>query len=480
MKKLNLRSLIVCWGLLSIFSMSAQEKLSVKAMHEDIDYYFNAIKEMHPHLYAKYTESQLDSVKLHLYKDCSQPMNLLDFNFLLAKTSKYTDGHTSVCSPQYNLTPDEKDNMFPFVKFKDSTILLNGSVVQSINGIPSSKIVQELDGLVSWEGYPHNREKAMNSNLTSLLYKVYSITWPFVCSIQDKKSGSIVRDSIIEPVKAKDYPLMKKLSRYYTEGVLSYDYFPNDSIALLFYNSSAIYGNKPLEKHIDEFTKVFFEQVKQQKMKYLFIDVSQNGGGSDNAHKYFFRSLKTKPYKKTIYQKGTLKGVTKITEEAYLTQNGYKTIEDLPINARKELEKSIKHNEKAITRLQKKGELKHTYEYEGKDAGFDGKVFIIMGNNTYSAAYDFCEQAKWSKAGELVGEEPGQRSPYAGNAKEDRLPNSKIAFRYATAIYEWTVPDLPKKDGFLQPDIPYELSKPLEMKDYKEIIRLSNELNSIK
>ena len=71
MKKLNLRSLIVCWGLLSIFSMSAQEKLSVKAMHEDIDYYFNAIKEMHPHPYAKYTESQLDSVKLQLYKDCS-------------------------------------------------------------------------------------------------------------------------------------------------------------------------------------------------------------------------------------------------------------------------------------------------------------------------------------------------------------------------------------------------------------------------
>ena len=106
MKKLNLRSLIVCWGLLSILSMSAQEKLSVKAMHEDIDYYFNAIKEMHPHPYAKYTEIHLDSVKLQLYKDCSHPMNLLDFNFLLAKTSKYTDGHTCVYPPQYNITSD--------------------------------------------------------------------------------------------------------------------------------------------------------------------------------------------------------------------------------------------------------------------------------------------------------------------------------------------------------------------------------------
>ena len=119
-----------------------------------------------------------------------------------------------------------------------------------------------------------------------------------------------------------------------------------------------------------------------------------------------------------------------------------------------------------------------TSEYTKALKEQEGKEFIIMGKNTYSAAYDFCEQAKWSKVGELVGEEPGQRSPYAGNAKEDRLPNSKIAFRYATATYEWTVPDLPKKDGFLQPDIPYDLSMPLEMKDYKEIIRLSDELNS--
>jgi len=99
-----------------------------------------------------------------------------------------------------------------------------------------------------------------------------------------------------------------------------------------------------------------------------------------------------------------------------------------------------------------------------------------MGNNTYSAAYNFCEQAKWNKSGLLVGEESGQRSPFAGNATDDKLPNSKIVFRFA-ATYDWTEPSLPNKDGFLQPDIPYDLSKPLELNDYKKIIHLSSKLN---
>ena len=477
MKKLNLRSLIVCWGLLSILSMSAQEKLSVKAMHEDIDYYFNAIKEMHPHPYAKYTESQLDSVKLQLYKDCSHPMNLLDFNFLLAKTSKYTDGHTCVYPPQYNLTSDEKDNLFPPVKFKEGKILLNECVVQSINGIPSSKIVQELDGLVSWQMHPKKREDNMNYNLTALLYKVFHISTPFVCRIQNKETDGVVRDLIVKPVKIKDYSLHKELNKNYSAGALPYEYFPNDSIAVLFYNTSHILGNKPLEKAMDQFTKVFFEQIKQQKMKYLFIDVSQNGGGSDNAHKYFFRSLKTKPYKYTNYKMETLKGGLKRNEFYCLMETNCKTKEYLPINKHKELNNSNIRLEKTIKKLQKKGELKETCKFKGNETGFDGKVFIIMGNNTYSAAYDFCEQAKWHKAGLLVGEESGQYSPYAGNVCLDKLPNSGIDFGFATT-YFWTVPDLPKRDGFLQPDIPYDLSMPLEMKDYKEIIRLSDELNS--
>ena len=228
---------------------------------------------------------------------------------------------------------------------------------------------------------------------------------------------------------------------------------------------------------MDQFTKVFFEQIKQQKMKYLFIDVSQNGGGSDNAHKYFFRSLKTKPYKYTNYKMETLKGGLKRNEFYCLMETNCKTKEYLPINKHKELNNSNIRLEKTIKKLQKKGELKETCKFKGNETGFDGKVFIIMGNNTYSAAYDFCEQAKWHKAGLLVGEESGQYSPYAGNVCLDKLPNSGIDFGFATT-YFWTVPDLPKRDGFLQPDIPYDLSMPLEMKDYKEIIRLSDELNS--
>ena len=99
-----------------------------------------------------------------------------------------------------------------------------------------------------------------------------------------------------------------------------------------------------------------------------------------------------------------------------------------------------------------------------------------MGNNTYSAGHDFCEEVKWNKTGLLVGEESGQRFPYSGNACTDTLPNSGIKYYFATS-YFWTEPAITTQNGFLKPDLQYNISKPLTIEDYKAIIKLSYKLN---
>lgn len=468
--------ILIC-ATLNIISQAAyaQKKLSVNEMHEDIEYYFDAIKTMHPYPYAKYSEAQIDSIKLQLYKNCSHEMDLFDFNFLLAKTSKYMDGHTGVYSPLYDLSTNEKNNMFPIVRFVDNKIALNNFIIKSINGIPSSTIIQELENLISWEYHPSFREKTMNSFLTPLLYRVFHISHPFVCNIEYSETNRSICDTIIKHENKKEQSRQSKLSKNY-DGALLYEYHQNDSIALLFYNTSDIWGNKILEKAMDNFTKIFFEQLKEKNIKYLFIDVSQNVGGSDKAHKYFFRSLKTKPYMYTQYELVTLTGGQKRNEQYCLMEAGCKTIEDLPINKVKELKKLNLRIEKKVKKLQEKGNLKSTRKFKGNKKGFDGKVFIIMGNNTYSAGHDFCEEVKWNKMGLLVGEESGQRFPYSGNACTDTLPNSGIKYYFATS-YFWTEPALPTQNGFLKPDLQYNISKPLTIEDYKAIIKLSYKLN---
>lgn len=99
-----------------------------------------------------------------------------------------------------------------------------------------------------------------------------------------------------------------------------------------------------------------------------------------------------------------------------------------------------------------------------------------MHRMTYSAATDFCTSVKQRNIGILIGEECGSPVRYPGNLQKGTLPHSKIGFVYPQ-IYLWYNPEVPSKNGFLQPDIRYDVfGKTLKIEDYKKIIRLSNTL----
>lgn len=69
----------------------------------------------------------------------------------------------------------------------------------------------------------------------------------------------------------------------------------------------------------------------------------------------------------------------------------------------------------------------------------DGRVFILTGGNTFSAAISIASRLKYFSAGRGVqlGESMGDRGQMWGEGGVAILPNSKIAVRYATGYHDW-------------------------------------------
>lgn len=444
--------------------------MTVKEMKHDINYYFKTLRDMHPHPYAHYTKAQMDSVEKALYKHCSKPLPFSEFAYQLYKTKKYVDEHTGI---DYNisLTEEQYANFFPLTTIEKGNIMLGENVIHAINGISSSKILNELDLLFSWERHPQLREKNMNLQLSYVLYHSFQAKPPFTCSMQKSGSTNLI-DTIIQPVESGSlHSQSRAYKERYSRFPLKQEIFEDDSIAVLFYNTSNITTDelKPYitKEYLEEFTDDFFQYIIDSDIKYLFIDVSQNGGGSDNAHEYIYRYLNYSPSPSKVYITATKKGAKKAYEF-------YKSRiqEDTTTLFRERFEKVYQS-------LMKHGEYVEEDEPMlllpvPTQEKFKGKVYVIM-NNSFSAACDFCRSMKSSEAGILVGEECKARSPFSANLIFEKLPESDILFYYPTS-YVWYEKKILNRDGFLLPDIPYSLDKLLEVEDYKEIIRLSDEM----
>lgn len=329
--------------LLSLPIYAQQERIMTpQEMKKDITFYFKELREMHPNVYEKYTASQMDSVENQLLKQCGQSMSLFDFNYLLAKTTKYTDEFTYVeCDELTSLPEEYEDQYFPPAIFSKDKITVNGINIISINDISSKKIINELDALIPWQCITYIRQKKMNELLSPVLYKVFHITPPFTCKIQVKDT-QLIQDTIFNPVYST-IEATPPLPKYYTEGPLSYDYFEKDSIALLFYNQEVAKDNALKNEYIDYVT-TFFNLMKGHNFKYLFIDLSQFKETSINrkeGESLFLPFLKTKPYELILNITTTSAGAKKYYDQCYSQISGGKKRKNYLKPFKKELKKII-------------------------------------------------------------------------------------------------------------------------------------------
>ncbi|MEA4915993.1 MAG: S41 family peptidase [Proteiniphilum sp.] len=431
-------------------------------MHEDIEFYYSTIKQVHPRLFARYSASEFDSLYNEIKNKCNRALSTAEFRYILDEFNGFTDGHTQVI-----MGWRFSDQIFPWVNCIDDKVFLKNDVLISIEGIDAMDLQRKISSTISWEENPQGRMHKFNFTLNGILADYYKLKAPFKCQLMDGEKGE-VKDTLIHAISGEEWSLNNNPSRHptYHKAILQPIIYEEESIAVLYYNTSDIreIPQKIFIKAIDD----FFNEVNQKGITSLFIDVSQNGGGSDLIHHYILKHLKYEAYQSKTIRYSTKEGASKLYSFVETLLSHYDKDDKNQKDSYIRMKKALKNVKKMI----KRGKVERAHKTKRKKDGFEGEVFVIMGPGTYSAGNDFCETIKLSKAGVLVGEPSGQYSPYSADCILGALPNSKFEYACATKYTE-SFPPVSPESGFLQPDIPYPLTKPLELEDFKEIIRIS-------
>lgn len=433
--------------LISLSIMGCSEEkvlLSPAEMKEDIQFYFHLIRNIHPAPYQRYDSMTFVALEAKMIESCSRPMTVRDFGFRLMKTRKFLDGHAGISN--FFSTPGRYH--FPFVEFKDGFMLLGNDTLLAVRDYFATYTAFDIDSMISWEQPPRIRNEHMNVLLNLLLTPANKNTATYTGVL---KTGNGVRDTVIgvDIRRKSENPI-------YSEPYTS-TFFHQDSMAVLYYNTCMIYGKEDVKRYI-EFVDTFFYELKNKGINTLFIDVTHNGGGSDGNNSAIINHLRADEFTAKIRMTGKKAGI-----EGYLASDLIKKYHDLNKDA-------INHwMETFGNPIMEKGVAFMEGSSPTRESGYEGKVFVIMGNNTYSAGANFCMEIKLTNAAILVGEETGQYYPICGNVIISTLPNSKIQYQMPTTETFYGIPN-----GHIYPDIPYPLKEEMGLDDYKQILNLSS------
>lgn len=429
------------------------KQLSPENMQKDISYFFSQLKFIHPDLYRKFDSIEFIEIEKKLKEECVCYKTYAEFEYILLTSQYLLDGHTGILAKElFKHSPTKR---FPQLCFKSKQILLGEDTLLQVGGVGSAKIKYVLNSMVSWEYNTKRSNMWKNDLFNLLLYEKFNIYFPVTCTLA--RNGGIRVDTTIvgeeQIFPMIDYFGRRVFDKYYQKPYDSVYYY-KDGIAVLYYNTSDFRHSVNGQSLFADFINDFFEKVKFYNIHTLFIDVTQNGGGSDYLNNYIISRLNHKETYFVANLSGKRKAIEKHFEYLKKSKEGREWIENIGLP------------------LRKQGLISMPYHSPSVINEFDGRVFVLGGYKTYSAAFSFCSLVKRLKCGILVGEELGQRFPFCGNIIIDSLPHSRIPFQVPVTFY-WESPSLPLKEGYLQPDIPYPLDHPLQLEDFKKIMKLN-------
>ena len=280
----------------------------------------------------------------------------------------------------------------------DSLFLLQipkGSIINSINGVSSEKIIAEIKNQISYEtnAFFNTRFKDLFS---SLLY----------CKFDFKENFKVeyLFDSKLKTVLIKNESFKINSNNSQKE---EFSFSINDNFAFLTINSFGVSN----EDEYFLFLKKSFEKIKKEGIEKLIIDVRLNDGGNSVLGDSLLAYISKVPFKQygtTFYK------YSKIEKELNIRMNKDDTAFIGKLNKMPN----------GFIEKRQGGEL---IKPLGSEKQFNGKVYLLISNFTFSAAADFAWAFKHYKLGKIVGQETGGLGVCFGDGVQFILPNSKIS-----------------------------------------------------
>lgn len=415
-----------------------EQKFSPKQLKQDIDFLEQQLFNVHAYPYSELSKPQYEQLFDEINEKIKDSLNATQFLKLAKPAIAYLCDEHADLSLRKNLLTEtyQKAAIYlPVVlsrqgnNYKIAKILLPlkdlqpGEIITRVDNLPVEKLVNECSLYVS--GYPDQRkEKALQKFGYLYHFTTNSIKYNFVIRTSSHKDITIPGVTL----QAWEDELNRQTGwEASCDEKISYQKF-NDAgyINACSFNV----GGKKMDSLKNRINDIF-EQIKKDNLKYLFIDVSKNSGGNSAIGNILIDYFYDKSY--NTYQSGWKKS------EEYL-----------------KLLKSwhIEPGESYTTA--KDGQILHfgpdTVDAANNPYRFQGRVFIIVGDGTFSSAIMFATLVQDNHIAEIAGKIPANGHPnHFGEMYNTSLPNTKIDLRFG--VKQWIRPSGITSDNQLMPDI---------------------------
>lgn len=351
----------------------------------DIDTLVSKMKDYHPTFLDYYQENNIQNKIDSIKKTINYPMSSLDF-FRILQPIISIDGHTNLTYTE-EVYPKIDNPFFPFkviiynnilyVKenISDNKTISKGSVIDTINGIPTKTIINNLARYL-----PGEKESYKTKSLENEFHIYYRLVY-----------GSFT-----------DFNISVNKSEYKIKGAKwnNFQELSKPKFELRFYNNDIAYIYKRSFKPPKDFIHFMdsaFKVISEKHIKYLIIDNQRGGGMTDLADSLM----------------------------AHFAENPYCMIE-------KKMTKISPLTKDFIESKKSEGFIKDGYfiqeflTHNSQPNRFTGTVYILTGPLSYSTGTCFPAAAKCFQNATIVGEESGQPLLSNGDLNSFTLTNTKL------------------------------------------------------
>ena len=404
MKKTS-TSIILFFISLSIFSQN-QRFISHEEALEDIDSLFYTISEIHPDMFGicnvESLMGKIDSIK-HNITDSIEVAKL--YRELAPAVAMLGDGHTDIYCPidEFYTSKLPRLPLAIDVNVQDMKLTVTGSVdnciprgaeIVSINGITSESMLKEMAKYVSGERNSFKLSKIRIANFEPFFHLLY---------ISDKYDIEFRQHGSKDIAKKTVHPASRELLRNSnycnndTKGSKGSDY----SYQILWDKNAAVLNFKACNdsEKMKTFADSMITDLNSQSMKNLIIDIRDNPGGEAAVCDELLRHFAPKPFRQ--FDKIFFR----------LTPTAIRFRPDL--NFSPGLNWIVMNDADLIQPT-----VGNTH--------FNGKVYILTSNFTYSAAASLAWTCKQNNFATIIGEETGGMNVSMGAGINYTLPHSKL------------------------------------------------------
>lgn len=428
-------SLFFYWANLN--AQQVQESVfTPEQLKEDADFFFKTLFEKQPNPYEYSSLRDFENKKESIYNLLNKPMTVDEFMWIIGSINSYMSYHSGInlkinryvinC---FETAKNQNLKLFPRVSIREGKIFtgINNSdeELTSINGIPTDSIMLFMQSYYNDQLSVRRNTYFMESFFALWIDLYFDIKPPFRIEYKGGKE-----EIEIEGITTDEFMDFSSFG-IVRQPLVKHTVYPSSSIGI--FTAHAFNRRRYTPEKMNEELAAFRDSVNKYDIKYLFLDLSKNTGGSSQLSYPLLDIISHD----TIYEK-----YSSIRKEEFGNQRYFFNIMASPAKS-------------------------GIYEKEDK------QLFVLQGTNTASAANYLCRIFKRYHLGVLIGQPSGEPTVEFTGSNSFMMPNTKLNFIVAGSQIDFSE-FFPKDAKDFSPDIYWDVDYTIDFEE-KELIEIVKE-----